>query len=291
MNAPKITSSEQPLKPRISRNLSVRTISSMLLLPFVIYTIYYGGGLFAVLVLAMIAIGALEYAMMISHNHITINVIVCVVTAFVVAISFPMGWVAVGVAAIVLSAAVVVLDSQFRRKAAQTPDLTLQQVFIAWLLALYMGFVGAFGIMLRWHEAGLLWWMLIAASTWSMDTLSYAGGRAYGKRLLAPHLSPRKTVEGAVTGIIGAILIAMLFLIRLQAVTPLTVVLVVGAPFAALAGDLLESAVKRHFGVKDSHVPRLNIFPGHGGVLDRIDSLMTVIIYFFVVIAIVFRFS
>ena len=78
----------------------------------------------------------------------------------------------------------------------------------------------------------------------------------------------------------------MLVLLRVGEMSWVIVPLLIICPFAAIAGDLFESAVKRFFGVKDSHIPGFNVLPGHGGALDRIDSLLwvTPLFYFYLII-------
>jgi phosphatidate cytidylyltransferase len=155
-------------------------------------------------------------------------------------------------------------------------------------LTLYIAHATAFAILLREDGAGLLWWMLIVTGTWSMDTLAYAGGRAYGRRPIAPKLSPGKTIEGTITGFIGSVLIAGGIALRLGVpLTPLIIALLIGTPVVALIGDLSESKVKRMFGIKDSAVRWLNIIPGHGGILDRVDSLLLVVVFYFIVISVI----
>lgn len=116
------------------------------------------------------------------------------------------------------------------------------------------------------------WALLALAVTWAADVAAYAVGSRMGRHQLAPRLSPRKTIEGTVAGIVAAALAAAAIgaLYGLAQVGVAIVALLAGP--AALAGDLLESALKRAAGVKDSG----GIVPGHGGVLDRIDSLLLV---------------
>ncbi len=109
---------------------------------------------------------------------------------------------------------------------------------------------------------------------WAADTFAYFAGVNFGRRKLAPSISPGKTIEGVVGGLLGAILIAWLgahFFLTLT--NPELVAWLVAAVFAALisvAGDLYVSRLKRHAGVKDSG----KLLPGHGGLLDRIDGLL-----------------
>jgi phosphatidate cytidylyltransferase len=116
-------------------------------------------------------------------------------------------------------------------------------------------------------------WVLLGILSVSVgETLAYAAGKAIGKRKLAPVLSPKKTVEGAVGGLLGTVACAVLygqaFLPAIPAWYAAAAGLVVGT--AGQAGDLFESLLKRAAGVKDSGT----LFPGHGGVFDRADAIL-----------------
>ncbi len=114
--------------------------------------------------------------------------------------------------------------------------------------------------------------LFLALITWAADTGAYYAGTLWGKHQLAPRISPKKTVEGLLGGVglaVAAALVAQAWFVpQLQPMD--TVILGVVLTGAGLFGDLLESAIKRRVGVKDSG----SILPGHGGMLDRIDSLL-----------------
>ncbi|MBW2277054.1 MAG: phosphatidate cytidylyltransferase [Deltaproteobacteria bacterium] len=119
---------------------------------------------------------------------------------------------------------------------------------------------------------GRYWVILLAAGTFVGDTMAYACGRAFGKRKLAPRISPGKTWAGAVGGGIGTMgCVALAKATLLPGLEWIDIVLL-GVPLAAACqfGDLAESFVKRGFGAKDSG----RLIPGHGGILDRCDGLM-----------------
>lgn len=112
---------------------------------------------------------------------------------------------------------------------------------------------------------------------WATDSGAYLVGVRFGKRKLAPRVSPNKTIEGSLGGILSAVLVTGIFmLVRPQVYSPYNafvfLILAVLFSIAGQLGDLVESSVKRHFGVKDSG----KFIPGHGGVLDRFDSLLFV---------------
>lgn len=133
----------------------------------------------------------------------------------------------------------------------------------------------AFLPLLRRLDHGVAWIFLALAIPWLGDTGAYFAGRAFGKHKLYELISPKKTIEGYVGGIITATI--GVFVIRglyLSLLSPLDCVAIgVGIGTLAVLGDLAESLLKRAFGVKDSG----KIMPGHGGLLDRIDSLLFVL--------------
>jgi phosphatidate cytidylyltransferase len=115
--------------------------------------------------------------------------------------------------------------------------------------------------------------MFVLVITWVGDTSAYFVGRAIGKHKLAPVLSPKKTWEGTIASILGALLVAVVFAKFLNVPLPHLLAMAAVGNIAGQAGDLLESAYKRSAGVKDSG----SLLPGHGGVLDRIDALILAI--------------
>lgn len=120
-------------------------------------------------------------------------------------------------------------------------------------------------------------WLLLAALVivWVADIAAYFSGRAFGKHKLAPAISPGKTWEGAVGAVIGVVLTGSFIFIAVSpdgfTLSRLAILVPVLAVFTAVSivGDLFESMLKRHAGIKDSG----NLLPGHGGILDRIDSI------------------
>jgi phosphatidate cytidylyltransferase len=115
--------------------------------------------------------------------------------------------------------------------------------------------------------------LFVLVITWVGDTAAYFVGRAMGKHKMAPVLSPKKTWEGSIASILGALLVAVAFSKWLIVPLPHLLVMAAVGNIAGQAGDLLESAYKRSAGVKDSG----SLLPGHGGVLDRIDALILAI--------------
>jgi phosphatidate cytidylyltransferase len=128
------------------------------------------------------------------------------------------------------------------------------------------------------------WLIVLLCTAFFADTVAYFFGRAWGKHKLYPAVSPKKTWEGSVGGVLGSVLatvgVGALWTLPELAIGP-AIALGVVASVCGQAGDLVESMIKRTFGVKDSG----SLLPGHGGMLDRIDALLFVspVVYYFIV--------
>jgi phosphatidate cytidylyltransferase len=135
---------------------------------------------------------------------------------------------------------------------------------------LYVALPFAFAVDLRAAPDGR--WILLYGLilVWVGDSAAYFGGRAFGKRKLAPNLSPGKTVEGAIASLFVGVAVGHFLYAQWFGETVHSLLVPVVVNLAAQLGDLAESALKRGAGVKDSS----NLIPGHGGVLDRVDALL-----------------
>ena len=159
----------------------------------------------------------------------------------------------------------------------------------AWTIvgALYVGWMLSYWLSLRGLEDGLNWVYLAMLTTFANDTGAFFIGRARGKHKLAPMISAAKTWEGAIGGLLSGIAAAVVIATVLNLIFPFSFrywqIILLGflvGLFAQL-GDLVESLLKRNTGVKESG----NLLPGHGGILDRFDSLIFVgvVVYYYVI--------
>ena len=154
----------------------------------------------------------------------------------------------------------------------------------AWMIGgiFYVGLLLSYLVSLR-IEAGRGWVYLALLGTFASDTAAFFIGRAFGKHRLAPHISPGKTWEGTIGGVLGAIILslALTALLNLSIGYGQAVLLGLLVSIIGQIGDLAESLLKRSTGVKDSGKK----LPGHGGFLDRIDSVVFagIVVYYYVV--------
>lgn len=142
------------------------------------------------------------------------------------------------------------------------------------LAALYIGVGFHYFIETRAAENGLVFLFYSLLLIWATDSGAYFIGKAMGKRKLWPEISPNKTIEGSLGGVICALVVGVLFSLFTDIPATFIQLAIVTAVLSIFGqiGDLAESAFKRHYGVKDSGT----ILPGHGGILDRFDSLLFV---------------
>ncbi len=142
------------------------------------------------------------------------------------------------------------------------------------LATMYVGL--SFNYLIDIRLSGLNYLLFILFIIWSTDSGAYFFGKAFGKKKLWPEISPNKTVGGALGGLIAAVIVSIIF----QLVYPFEFSMLTIILYALLisvvgqVGDLVASALKRHYDIKDAG----KLFPGHGGVLDRLDSLIFVLL-------------
>ncbi|MEA3010105.1 MAG: phosphatidate cytidylyltransferase [Sphingomonadales bacterium] len=211
-----------------------------------------GYSYFALILLALTLLGAAEYLYPLSEAEDPI-----------MASTFYEGW--RGFVAIAAAAALAALVSR-------SPTL-------GWGM-LYVGIPSFALLVIEWARFDLVFWLMLV--TWATDIFAYFAGRSIGGPKLAPRISPNKTWAGLIGGMAGAAVVGAVaaWLFGLSAEVP--AFLWLGAPMGLLAqlGDLYESSVKRRRGVKDSGT----LLPGHGGVLDRLDGLLPVILATFLIL-------
>ncbi|MGC8633951.1 MAG: phosphatidate cytidylyltransferase [Candidatus Limnocylindrales bacterium] len=117
---------------------------------------------------------------------------------------------------------------------------------------------------------GREWLVVLVAAVWAYDSFAYGFGRAFGRRRFLTHISPSKTYAGLFGGLLGSVVVSALVMSAIGRLPVEGVVVGIGVGLAAQAGDLAESMLKRAAGAKDSG----HLIPGHGGMLDRLDSFL-----------------
>ncbi len=254
--------------------LGKRILVTVILLPIGLAAIFAGGWYFTALVAVFMALAGWEYAGLLNSGGLQPSRILLVGGILLLVIGRNVnGFVSAPwmVSLVILAAMAyhLVAYERGRNQAATDFTATLAGVF-------YIGWIGAYFISLRNLPDGKWWLLVVLPAVWFADSAAYFIGSRFGRHKLSPRLSPKKTWEGYLGGIIVAIVLTPLLVIAGQAVvgpitgiTPLrgAIIGLVMGVFPTL-GDLGESMIKRQVGAKDSG----SLLPGHGGAFDRIDS-------------------
>jgi phosphatidate cytidylyltransferase len=261
-----------------------RTLAALVLAVIGIPAIIFGGIYFFVLITLLLGIAAWEFGRIFrtagfnASDPLLVGGVVLLVT---LRVYFP-DLAPAALALLILAAMIWHLVAYERGRDPAATDFT---VTLGGLV--YLGWIGAYLIELRNMENGLWWLLLVLPAVWFADTAAYFIGSRFGKHRLSPRLSPKKTWEGYWGGVffgtLGTAGLAVLWHSLGGPAVTWWQGAALGAALSILTtlGDLGESMLKRQAGVKDSS----HIIPGHGGVLDRIDSWLWggVLGYFFII--------
>lgn len=252
---------------RIS-NLALRIATALVGIPIVLAVDYAGGAAFAVLIGLVAAIGAIEFYLLCraagSRPALVLGVPAsAVIAGLPLAVVTPQrAWVGIFIL-LAIAAGVTYL----------TPHLFATGMD-GWLAtvggALYVGLMLGHLSLLRALPDGGWWVFATLLMTWAYDTGAFVTGSQMGRRPFMQHVSSKKTVEGVMGGLVLSGIAGFVLVPAVGMAAPLALALGLLVGAVAQAGDLVESLFKRRAGVKDSGM----IFPGHGGMLDRIDALL-----------------
>jgi len=260
----------RPVPGRSGKDLPLRVVSALVLAPVAIGIAYLGGWIFAVFWGIAAVVVMWEWTTLVAgpgRRAVLMTGIVAVVLSVALAASSTGASDALrdlrfAAAAIVLAMGMLALAAIAPRERA------------SWFAAgvPYAGAMALAPIVLRSDaEFGFLAMIFVFAVVWMTDIAAYFVGRAVGGPKLAPRLSPNKTWSGSIGGLAGAVLAAVL-VVHFGGVggMPAAIVVAIGLSSVAQIGDLVESAIKRRFGVKDAS----SLIPGHGGLMDRLDGFV-----------------
>lgn len=252
--------------------LAVRTASGVVLLGLLVGAAFLGAGYLAGFVAVVVAMGLWEYRQLWSGLQLRPNLLVLMPLAAFWLFRFAYPQVATASLGLLLAALAGLALSLF--SAAESRPVARWAVAVGG--AVWLGYLPGFLLLLyvAGHGSGAELVLLILGVSVLGDTAAYLAGSAFGRRPFFPRISPSKTWEGAVAGwLLPTVAVGLLLPVVLPA-TPIGTsfgIAAVGAA-AAIAGDLVESQMKREAKVKDSG----RLIPGHGGILDRVDSLLFV---------------
>lgn len=263
--------SSQPVKRFDWVNLAVRAASATVLIPAVLGAIWYGGGPFLLMIAVAIGLLAVEWGKM-SAPEAPAEVAVTITVAVLAGVfAAQVGWYRTAWALMIAGALLAAFIT--RHKAERAADAAYGVIYIAPACIALVWLRNPSGENFTWAMSpGVGWMLLLFATTWAADICAFLVGSLFKGPKLWPRLSPNKTWSGFFGGLVGAMLVAVLFAWATRMDLAWYAAAIVGflGGLATMAGDLWESALKRRFGVKDSG----DLIPGHGGLLDRVDGLL-----------------
>jgi len=254
--------------------LSQRVKAALIFVPLVLILIYIGGWVFNLFITGLLLLAAYEFVRLFNQMGYHPSFLVASLGILLIIIQrwfFEVQHLSIFLSFFLFFVVVAALIEYERGKTDAAFNLAINL-----MVSFYLGWVGSHFILIRALPEGLGWLLTALPATWIADSSAYFIGRWIGKQKMTPRLSPGKTWAGLLGGIIAGSLSGLLLLLLWRAVgllavdTPLWQGLVMGFVVSILspAGDLFISLFKRTAGVKDTG----NIIPGHGGILDRIDT-------------------
>ena len=244
-----------------------RLISGIILVIIALATIISGSWIlfFTLLAVSLIGMRELYNVMKVSDEHVTVLELVGYLGAvlYYIAMKFDLG--NFGMMAVIVSMILILFVYVFGY-----PKYRAEQVMAAFFGVVYVAVMLSFIYLTRNLPDGKFLVWLIFLCSWGCDTCAYCVGMLIGKHKMAPVLSPKKSIEGAVGGVVGAALLGMIYAAATQGkMAEYALICGVGA-LISMVGDLAASAIKRNQNIKDYG----KLIPGHGGILDRFDSVI-----------------
>ena len=244
-----------------------RLISGIVLVIIALATIISGSWIlfFTLLAVSLIGMRELYKVMKVSDEHVTVLELVGYLGAVLYYIAMKADFGNYGTMAIIISMILILFVYVFGY-----PKYHAEQVMAAFFGVVYVAVMLSFIYLTRSLPDGKFLVWLIFLCSWGCDTCAYCVGMLIGKHKMAPVLSPKKSIEGAVGGVAGAALLGVIYAAATQGkMAEYALICAVGARIS-MVGDLAASAIKRNQNIKDYG----KLIPGHGGILDRFDSVI-----------------
>lgn len=244
-----------------------RLISGIVLVIIALATIFSGSWIlfFTLLAVSLIGMRELYKVMKVSDEHVTVLELVGYLGAVLYYIAMKADFGNYGTMAIIISMILILFVYVFGY-----PKYHAEQVMAAFFGVVYVAVMLSFIYLTRSLPDGKFLVWLIFLCSWGCDTCAYCVGMLIGKHKMAPVLSPKKSIEGAVGGVAGAALLGVIYAAATQGkMAEYALICAVGA-LISMVGDLAASAIKRNQNIKDYG----KLIPGHGGILDRFDSVI-----------------
>lgn len=259
-----------------------RVVSALILLPIGLLLIWLGGWPYDLAIALIFSLAAYEFVHLMQQGSFAPTLLLSITFVWVLLVDAIFAETQLARPAIAALLIIGLAWQMRRRSGTPTANWALTVA-----IGIYLGTAGRYFILLRQLPDGLWWLLLALAGTWLADSGAYFVGRKLGKHKMAPTLSPKKSWEGLAGGVLFAVVLNALLAVVISSAVSANLpwwagmaLGLIGALIGVL-GDLSISMIKREVGAKDTG----HLIPGHGGVLDRLDSLLFTIVasYYFIV--------
>lgn len=256
-----------------NKSFVTRTLSGIVLLVLMLATIIPGGNVLFIANMFISLVGVYEL-----YKVLGLEKKIPGITGYISVIAYYL-LIFTGKTQYIFTLLIVFLIILLAQYVFMFPEYKTEHVSNAIMCMLYAGVMLSYIYIVRMGDNGAYTVWLIFLCSWGSDTCAYLAGVAFGKHKMAPVLSPKKSIEGAVGGVVGAAVLgavyAAIFFVhidfKINPVIVFSLICAVGA-LISMVGDLAASAIKRNHNIKDYG----NIIPGHGGIMDRFDSVIYV---------------
>ena len=259
-------SAPPPAPPASGSALGARIASALVMVPVALAIVWYGGPWIVGLAALAAALMAWEWGRLVGRSTGLVDgfLLAAIAVVSVLSAAYAAAWVG-----LLVGAAGILLQQRLAASRNLAPIWTAAG--LAWIIGACIGFVWLRGDP-AWGMATVFW---LLAVVWAIDTAAYIAGKTIGGPKLAPRISPKKTWAGLIGGVAAAIVVGLVTALIVGSDKIWQIALLSGAlAIVEQIGDMAESFAKRRFGVKDSG----NLIPGHGGLLDRLDGMLAVVV-------------
>ena len=269
------------------KNFPIRVMSAVILVVCLVVVLLLGGDLLLISSVALSVIGVIEITRVLNLSKtLTLIIIPFIFFYYIIVVKYAREAILLFLISMILLLLVFYVFSY--------PKYSIKDIALTIFTIFYVPVMFSFVYLLREQRGQfgkyIVW--LIFISSWGCDTFAYLTGLIFGKHKLTEQVSPHKTIEGSIGGILGSILLGVVYVFVLNnfvkiditmSLIRVSIACALSAIFSQI-GDLTASAIKREYSIKDYG----NLIPGHGGVLDRFDSVIFTapIIYFMFHIAV-----
>jgi len=251
-----------------------RIIVSVIAIPFIAAASYFGGILFLLFVLGIAMISFYEFVRLVKNKSTSPNIFIGLVSVAVIVLNFYFKWINF-LSLVIIISSLLLLFELFHNKSSAILNLGVTYLgifYIGLFSATLIGIRELYGFSYLLYDQGGFLIIAILVTIWICDSAAFFLGTAFGKHKLFPRVSPKKSWEGAIAGLVFSLITMMASKFLVLEFLTITDAIVIGGLVGTIGqmGDLVESLIKRDANVKDSSA----LIPGHGGVFDRFDSLI-----------------